>query len=93
MLCYGVGHCLLILAVGTSAGAAKHLIGSTRMHSANLYMKKAAGALLTGVGLYIGPRVDYLTAERNIFSTNLKRAVQDESSGEHNKIDHPSLQR
>jgi cytochrome c-type biogenesis protein len=54
MLCYGVGHCLLILAVGTSAGAAKHLIGSTRMHSANLYMKKAAGALLTGVGLYIG---------------------------------------
>jgi hypothetical protein len=46
-----------------------------------------------GVGLYIGPRVDYLTAERNIFSTSLKRAIQDESSGEHNKIDHPSLQR
>ncbi|MBZ5545598.1 MAG: hypothetical protein LAO07_18290, partial [Acidobacteriia bacterium] len=45
------------------------------------------------VGLYVGPRVDYLTAERNIFSTNLKRAIQDESSGEHNKIDHPSLQR
>jgi cytochrome c-type biogenesis protein len=54
MLCYGVGHCLLILAVGTSAGAAKHLISSTRMHSANLVLKKAAGALLTGVGLYVG---------------------------------------
>ncbi len=53
MLCYGVGHCLLILAVGTSAGAAKHLIGSTRMHSANLLLKKVAGALLAGVGLYI----------------------------------------
>ncbi len=46
MLFYGVGHCLLILAVGTSAGAARHLIGSTRMHAANLVLKKAAGALL-----------------------------------------------
>jgi cytochrome c-type biogenesis protein len=53
MLCYGVGHCLLILAVGTSAGAAKHLIGSTRVHSANRLVKKAAGALLAAVGIYI----------------------------------------
>ena len=53
MLCYGVGHCLLILAVGTSVGAAKHLIGSTKMHSTNLVLKKAAGALLACVGLYI----------------------------------------
>jgi cytochrome c-type biogenesis protein len=53
MLCYGIGHCLLILAVGTSAGAARHLISSTRMHAANLVLKKAAGALLTVVGLYI----------------------------------------
>jgi len=54
MLFYGIGHCLLILAVGTSAGAARHILGSTRMHSANLVLKKAAGALLAGVGLYIG---------------------------------------
>lgn len=54
MLCYGIGHSLLILAVGTSAGAAKHLISSARMHTANQYMKRAAGALLTGVGMYIG---------------------------------------
>jgi cytochrome c-type biogenesis protein len=53
MLFYGFGHSLLILAVGTSAGAAKHLIGSTRMHSANRLVKRAAGALLAGVGLYI----------------------------------------
>jgi cytochrome c-type biogenesis protein len=53
MLFYGIGHCLLILAVGTSAGAAKHLLGSTRMHSANLAIKKAAGALLAAVGAYI----------------------------------------
>jgi cytochrome c biogenesis protein CcdA len=54
MLFYGIGHCLLILVVGTSAGAARHLIGSARMHSANLKLKRAAGALLTGVGVYIG---------------------------------------
>jgi cytochrome c biogenesis protein CcdA len=54
MLFYGIGHSLLILAVGTSAGAAKHLIGSTRMHTANRYVKLGAGALLTAVGLYIG---------------------------------------
>jgi cytochrome c biogenesis protein CcdA len=53
MLFYGIGHCLLILAVGTSAGAARHLLGSTRMHSANLVVKRAAGALLACVGLYI----------------------------------------
>jgi cytochrome c-type biogenesis protein len=54
MLCYGIGHSLLILAVGTSAGAAKHLISSTRMRSANRVVKLVAGALLAGVGLYIG---------------------------------------
>lgn len=54
MLFYGIVHCLLILGVGTSAGAAKHLLGSKRMHSAHLVLKKAAGALLAGVGLYIG---------------------------------------
>lgn len=53
MLFYGIGHSLLILAVGTSAGAARHIIGSTRMQSANLVIKKAAGALLACVGLYI----------------------------------------
>ena len=53
MLFYGIGHSLLILAVGTSAGAAKHLISSVRMQSANRLVKRAAGALLAGVGLYI----------------------------------------
>ncbi len=53
MLFYGIGHCLLIVAVGTSAGAARHIISSQRMHNANLVLKKAAGALLAGVGIYI----------------------------------------
>ncbi|MEW6138090.1 MAG: cytochrome c biogenesis protein CcdA [Thermodesulfobacteriota bacterium] len=53
MLFYGIGHCLLIVAVGTSAGAARHILGSARLHSANMFVKKAAGALLGIVGLYI----------------------------------------
>jgi cytochrome c-type biogenesis protein len=53
MLFYGIGHCLLIVVVGTSAGAARHILSSGRFHNTNLYVKKAAGALLTGVGLYI----------------------------------------
>ncbi len=54
MLFYGIGHCLLMLAVGTSSGAARSLLGSRRMQTTNLFLKKAAGALLTGVGVYIG---------------------------------------
>jgi len=54
MLFYGIGHCLLILVVGTSAGAAKHILGSQRLNRANLVFKRAAGALLAVVGLYIG---------------------------------------
>jgi len=53
MLFYGIGHCLLIVAVGTSAGAARHILGSASLHSANMFVKKAAGALLGIVGLYI----------------------------------------
>jgi cytochrome c-type biogenesis protein len=53
MLFYGIGHCLLIIAVGTSAGAARHILGSSRLHSANLYLKRTAGALLGLVGIYI----------------------------------------
>jgi cytochrome c-type biogenesis protein len=54
MLCYGIGHCLLILAVGTSAGAARHILSSGKTAAANRYLKRVAGALLAIVGLYIG---------------------------------------
>lgn len=53
MLFYGMGHCLLILVVGTSAGAARHILGSARLHAVNLVVKRVAGALLGLVGVYI----------------------------------------
>ncbi len=54
MLLYGVGHCLLILAIGSSTGVAGRLLGSRRLNTATLCAKKAGGVLLTLVGLYIG---------------------------------------
>ena len=45
------------------------------------------------VGIWIGPRVDYVTASHNIFSTNIKRAVEDLSTGGHNKIEQPGASR
>ncbi|MFC1834243.1 cytochrome c biogenesis CcdA family protein [Thermodesulfobacteriota bacterium] len=54
MVLYGVGHCLFILCVGTSAGLAKRLLGSHRLHTTNLYMKRAGGIMLTLLGIYIG---------------------------------------
>lgn len=53
MLFYGIGHCLLIVLVGTSAGAARHVLSSARFHTANRLVKRGAGALLAVVGLYI----------------------------------------
>jgi hypothetical protein len=53
MTFYGIGHCILILVVGTSAGAARHILSSKRIHGANSLVKKSAGALLTILGVYI----------------------------------------
>lgn len=50
---YAVGHCLLIVVAGTSVGVAKGLIASKRLSRANLILKRAAGALIALVGLYL----------------------------------------
>jgi cytochrome c biogenesis protein CcdA len=53
MLFYGIGHCLLIIAVGVSAGAARHILASNRFHRAQSVVKTVAGGLLAIVGFYI----------------------------------------
>ncbi len=53
LLTYAVGHCLLILAAGTSMGAAKKLIASERFGKANSLLRKIAGILIAAVGIYI----------------------------------------
>jgi hypothetical protein len=44
-------------------------------------------------GIYIGPSADHVTSRRNIFSTNLKRAIDDHSIGGNNQIERPDAHR
>ncbi|GAB4278658.1 MAG: cytochrome c biogenesis CcdA family protein [Deferrisomatales bacterium] len=50
---YAVGHCVLIVVAGTSMGLAKHLVQSKGLGRANYILKRAAGLLIAGVGVYI----------------------------------------
>lgn len=50
---YAVGHCALIVVAGTSAGIAKQLVASERLGRANRVFKRAAGAVIALVGVYI----------------------------------------
>lgn len=54
MVFYGIGQSILILVVGTFAGTARHLLAWQQLNTANLVVKRGAGALLVLVGLYIG---------------------------------------
>jgi hypothetical protein len=39
------------------------------------------------VGVYIGQRADYVVCEHNTFSGNMRRKIDDESRGGHNKLE------
>lgn len=43
---YGLGHCLLIVVVGTSVGAASALVGSARLQTAARRLRQGAGILI-----------------------------------------------
>jgi parallel beta-helix repeat protein len=44
------------------------------------------------VGIYLGPRTDYILCERNIFEGDLNKAVVNESQGSHNQLQEPAAQ-
>jgi cytochrome c-type biogenesis protein len=50
---YTLGHSALILVGATSVGLAQRLIASRGLQQANAWAKRAAGSLVTGVGLYL----------------------------------------
>lgn len=50
---YALGHCVLIFIAGISVGFVNRLINSKGVVNASLYIKKASGALLVGVGVYV----------------------------------------
>ena len=56
LLVYGLGHSVLILAAGTSMGAARKLIESRNVTRATEWMRRGAGVLVALVGGYFGYR-------------------------------------
>ena len=44
------------------------------------------------VGIYLGPRTDYIICEHNIFEGELNKAVVNESQGSHNQLQEPAAQ-
>jgi len=44
------------------------------------------------VGIYLGPRTDYIFCNRNIFEGDLNKALVNESQGSHNQLQEPAAQ-
>ena len=42
------------------------------------------------VGIYIGPKTDFVTCQRNVFEGGLRQAIVDESQGGHNEVQQPT---
>jgi len=53
LLAYALGHCMLVLLCGFSAGAVKAILGSSRWASANLWLRRGAGVAVILVGAYV----------------------------------------
>ncbi len=53
LLCYAVGHWILVLGAGISAGFAQKVLASRGIANFSNYSKKVGGVLLIGVGVYL----------------------------------------
>lgn len=49
---FGLGHCLPIAVAGSSAATVRRLLESRSMQEASLWFRRAAGALIAGLGAY-----------------------------------------
>jgi parallel beta-helix repeat protein len=47
------------------------------------------GTVVQPVGIYIGPKADFVTSDRNLFVGDLRQAIVDESQGGHNQLAPP----
>jgi len=52
LLVYGLGHSLLVIVAGTSVGLAKKLIASRELGTATTWLRRGAGFVIVGVGLF-----------------------------------------
>lgn len=53
LFAYALGHSVLVLAAGASAGAARSLLASPRLARAGAVLRRAAGVLIAAVGVYV----------------------------------------
>ena len=53
LLCYALGHWILVLGAGISAGFAQKVLASKGIANFSNYSKKVGGVLLIGVGVYL----------------------------------------
>jgi cytochrome c-type biogenesis protein len=53
LLCYALGHWILVLGAGISAGFAQKVLSSRGMANFSDYSKKIAGVILIGAGIYL----------------------------------------
>ena len=53
LLAYALGHWVLVLGAGISAGFAQRVLDSKGISNFSSYSKKAAGVILIGVGVYL----------------------------------------
>lgn len=53
LLAYAAGHWMLVLTAGVSAGLAQRIIANRRITDFTTYVKKGAGIILIGVGIYL----------------------------------------
>ena len=53
LLAYALGHWVLVLGAGISAGFAQRVLASKGISNFSTYSKKAGGVILIGVGLYL----------------------------------------
>jgi cytochrome c biogenesis protein CcdA len=53
LLCYALGHWILVLGAGISAGFAQRVLASRRIANFSNYSKKVGGVLLIAAGVYL----------------------------------------
>ena len=46
---------------------------------------------IQSVGVYLGPKTDYVVCDRNVFEHDLNKAVVNESKGRHNQLQEPGV--
>jgi hypothetical protein len=75
-----------------AAGYAIRIEGETRelkFTSNTIRSHRLDGIIVQPVGIYIGPKADWIVADQNLFLGDVQKAVVDESQGGHNQLAPP----